>query len=66
MECISDRFEILEPTNLIETWETELSKLAQSLMESYDELSAKGMLKEFERLRRCSKAAKVTKGEPLG
>ena len=41
MECISDRFEILEPTNLIETWETELSKLAQSLMESYDELSAK-------------------------
>ena len=41
MECILDRFEILDPTSLIETSETELSKLAQSLMESYDELSAK-------------------------
>ena len=35
-------------------------------MESYDELSAKDMLKEIERLRRCSRAAKVTKEEPLG
>ena len=36
MECISDRFEILEPINHIETSETELPKFAQSLVESYD------------------------------
>ena len=61
MECIPYRFEILELTTLIETSETELPKLAQCLVESYDELSAKSMLKEIARLRKCLKAAKVKK-----
>ena len=60
------RFEILEFTNLIITSKTELIKFAQCLMESYDELSSKGMLKEIVRLSRCLEAAKVTKEESFG
>ena len=35
-------------------------------MESYDELSEKGTLKEIARLRKCLKTAKITKEESLG
>ncbi|GBN02904.1 hypothetical protein AVEN_249549-1 [Araneus ventricosus] len=39
MECISEQFAVLEPSNLIETSETELPKFVQSLIENYNELS---------------------------
>ena len=58
---------MLEPTNLIESSENELLPVfAQSLVESYDELSAEGMLKEIARLGRFLKAAKITREESLG
>ncbi|GBO32981.1 hypothetical protein AVEN_64274-1 [Araneus ventricosus] len=66
MECISDRFAVLEPNNLIETSEIELSKFVQSLVENYNELSADGILTEIPRLRRFLKVAKVPKEESLG
>ncbi|GBM19455.1 hypothetical protein AVEN_259359-1 [Araneus ventricosus] len=59
MECISDRLAVSEPSNLIETLETELSKFKQSLVENYYELSADGIFTEIPRLRRFLKAAKV-------
>ncbi|GBO37917.1 hypothetical protein AVEN_122482-1 [Araneus ventricosus] len=40
VDCISDRFAVLEPNNQIETSETELPKFAQRLVENYNELSA--------------------------
>ena len=39
MDFISDQFEVLQLTNLIKISETELPKIAQSLVESYDKLS---------------------------
>ena len=66
MEFLSDWLEILELNNLIETSETEFPKFAQCLVESYDELSEKGTLKEIARLRKCLKTAKITKEESLG
>ena len=64
--CISNRFQILEPANLIETSEIDFPKFVQNLVESYDERSTDGMLDKIARLRRFSKAAKVTKEESLG
>ncbi|GBN52527.1 hypothetical protein AVEN_244583-1 [Araneus ventricosus] len=66
MDCISDRFSVLEPSNLIKTSETELSKFVQSLFSIYYELSADDILTEIPRLRRFLKAAKVPKQESLG
>ncbi|GBN29166.1 hypothetical protein AVEN_158336-1 [Araneus ventricosus] len=66
MECISNRFAVLEPSNLIETSETELPKFLQSLVENYNEFSADGILAEIPRLRRFLKAAKVPTEESLG
>ncbi|GBL68544.1 hypothetical protein AVEN_37663-1 [Araneus ventricosus] len=51
----------LEPSNLIETSETELPKFVQSLVENYNELSADGILTEIPRLRRSLKAVKFQK-----
>ncbi|GBM76904.1 hypothetical protein AVEN_153132-1 [Araneus ventricosus] len=66
MDCISDRFAVLESSNLIETSKTELPKFVQSLVENYNELSADGILTEITRLRRFLKAAKLPKEESLG
>ncbi|GBN52574.1 hypothetical protein AVEN_244274-1 [Araneus ventricosus] len=65
LECISDRFAVLEPSNFIETSETELPKFVQRLVENYSELSADGILTEIPRLRRFLKTAKVLKEESL-
>ncbi|GBN20016.1 hypothetical protein AVEN_121096-1 [Araneus ventricosus] len=40
MECISNRFAVLESSNLIETWETEFPKFVQSSGVNYNELLA--------------------------
>ncbi|GBN04822.1 hypothetical protein AVEN_14043-1 [Araneus ventricosus] len=61
MESVSDRFAILELSNLIETSETELPKFVQSLFENYNELSADGILTEIPRLRRFLKPPKFQK-----
>ncbi|GBN01730.1 hypothetical protein AVEN_30989-1 [Araneus ventricosus] len=65
MECIQDRFEVLELSNLIETSENELPKFVQSLLENYNEYSADGILTEIPSLRRFLKAAKVPTEESL-
>ncbi|GBL78799.1 hypothetical protein AVEN_65333-1 [Araneus ventricosus] len=65
MECISDRFAVLEHSNMIETSETELLKFVQILVENYNELSSYGILTEIPRLRRFLKAARVPKEESL-
>ncbi|GBL95986.1 hypothetical protein AVEN_199953-1 [Araneus ventricosus] len=51
MECIPDRFVVLEPRNLIEISETELPKFVQSLIKNYNELYADNILAEISRLR---------------
>ncbi|GBM12733.1 hypothetical protein AVEN_228524-1 [Araneus ventricosus] len=66
MECISNQFAVLEPSNMIEASETELPKFVQSLVENYNELSVDGILTEILRLRKFLKATKVPKAEPLG
>ncbi|GBL74407.1 hypothetical protein AVEN_235366-1 [Araneus ventricosus] len=66
IECISDRFAVLQPNNLIETSETELPKFVQSLGENYNKLSADGIFTEIQRLTRFLKSAKVPKEEYLG
>ncbi|GBM95079.1 hypothetical protein AVEN_111035-1 [Araneus ventricosus] len=66
MECISDRYAVLEPSNLIETSETELPKFLQSLFQNCNELSADGILAEIPLLRRFLKASKVPKADSLG
>ena len=52
--------------NLIKTQESELPKIAQSLVESYDELSTEDMLKETAHLRflKASNATKESLGLP--
>ncbi|GBN55303.1 hypothetical protein AVEN_53067-1 [Araneus ventricosus] len=66
VECISDRFAVLEPNNLIETSETELPKFVRRLVENYNEPSADGILIEIPRLRKFLKIARVPKEESLG
>ncbi|GBM35499.1 hypothetical protein AVEN_257197-1 [Araneus ventricosus] len=66
MECITDRFAVLEPSNLIETSENAIPKFVQSLVENYYELSADGILTEIPHLRKFLKVAKVPKEESLG
>ncbi|GBM66597.1 hypothetical protein AVEN_73213-1 [Araneus ventricosus] len=58
MECISDLFAVLEPSNLIETSKTELPKFVQSLVENYYELSADGILTEILRIRGFLRASR--------
>ncbi|GBO06472.1 hypothetical protein AVEN_30766-1 [Araneus ventricosus] len=65
MQCISDRFAVLESGNRIETSETELPNFVQSLVENYNELPVNGIFTEIPRLRRFLKAAKVPKEESL-
>ncbi|GBL79091.1 hypothetical protein AVEN_92350-1 [Araneus ventricosus] len=65
MECISDWFAVLGPSNLIETSETELPKFVQSLVENYNEPSADGILTEILRLKRFLKVTQVPKEESL-
>ncbi|GBL74270.1 hypothetical protein AVEN_235269-1 [Araneus ventricosus] len=66
MECISDRFVVLKPSNLIETSETQLPKCVQSLVENCNELPADGILTEIPRLKRFLKAAKIPKEKSFG
>ncbi|GBM62444.1 hypothetical protein AVEN_180854-1 [Araneus ventricosus] len=58
LELRDRQFPALEPSNLLETSKTELSKYIFSV-ENYNELSADGILAEIPRLRRFLKAAKV-------
>ncbi|GBM00115.1 hypothetical protein AVEN_176366-1 [Araneus ventricosus] len=66
MECISYRFAVLEPSNLIETSEAELPKFVQILVENYNELSADSILTKIPSLRRLLKAAKAPKEQSVG
>ncbi|GBN84861.1 hypothetical protein AVEN_188762-1 [Araneus ventricosus] len=59
MACISDRFAVLEPSNLIKISETELIKFVQRFVKNYNELSADGILTEIASIRRFRKADKV-------
>ncbi|GBL85666.1 hypothetical protein AVEN_193126-1 [Araneus ventricosus] len=61
IECLSDRFAVLEPRNLIENSETELPKFEQSLIENYYELSANSILTEIPHIRRFPKAVNIPK-----
>ncbi|GBM21733.1 hypothetical protein AVEN_118267-1 [Araneus ventricosus] len=61
MKFITNRFAVMEPSNRIETSETELSKFLQSLVENYYELSADGVLTKIPRIRRFRKSRQSSK-----
>ncbi|GBM70212.1 hypothetical protein AVEN_60138-1 [Araneus ventricosus] len=63
MECISNRFAVLEPSNLIETSETELPKFVQSSVVNYNYLSE--VYRNFTP-KKMSKNHQVPKEESLG
>ncbi|GBM28444.1 hypothetical protein AVEN_33899-1 [Araneus ventricosus] len=62
----SARFAVLEPSNLIESLETEFPENVKSVVENYSEFPADGILTEIPHLRRSLNAATVPKEQSLG